>query len=109
MKNRKYRVIKDWIMKNGASTFDLKNKDIILWDGGLFYIKEEKYKSHKIIGYKKLKNGFVEVLFSKKKIVPRERYKAVMWFEDLDETINYFIRMKKMLNGLGYKTNMKIK
>ena len=33
--------------------------------------------------------------------------KAVFWFEELDETINYLKRMKKMLNKIGVKTTWK--
>ena len=101
----KKKIIEDWIIHHGAANFDLKKRDIILPDGGLFSIEKEKYKARKIIGHKKLPNGNVEILFSKKKLIPSERYKATFWFQELDETISYFKRMKKMLNKLGYKTN----
>lgn len=31
-------IIQKWKEKNGAADFDLKNRDIILYDGGLFSI-----------------------------------------------------------------------
>lgn len=106
-KMNKQKIIEEWIKKNGCAGFDLKNRDIILYDGGLFSIEKKKVKRSKIVGYKKLPNGSVQILFSKKKTVPYEDYSAVMWFEDIEETIGYFKRMKEMLNKIGYKTNLK--
>jgi len=100
------KIMEEWIRKNGACSFDYKNKDIILHDGGLFSIEKKKYKSHKIIGYKKLPDKSVQVLFSKKKLIPSEKYEAVFWMNELDETIDYLNRMKKMLNKLGIKTDI---
>lgn len=105
----KQKIVKRWIEKNGASGFDFKNRDIIIWNGGLFYIDKYKYLAHKIIGKKKNKDGFIEILFSKKKTISSEDYYANLWFEDLDETINYFKRMKKMLNKIGIKTDLRLK
>ena len=100
----KRKVIEKWIHDNGAADFDLSKKDIILFDGGLFCIEKYKVMRHKMIGMKKLTNSNCsEVIFSNKKY-PAEEFKATLWFTDLDETINYFKRMKKMLNSLGYKT-----
>jgi hypothetical protein len=100
----KRKVIEKWIWANGAADFDLKKKDVILFDGGLFCIEPYKVMRHKMIGMKKLPNSTCsQVIFSKKKY-PTEEFKATLWFEDIDETINYFKRMKKMLNSLGYKT-----
>ena len=95
-------IMEDWIRKNGACSFDYKNKDIILHDGGLFSIEKKKYKAHKITGYKKLPGGGVQVLFSKKKTVPSEKYEATIWMCELSETINYLKRMKKMLSETPY-------
>lgn len=86
----------------------MKNKDVIFPDEGLFSIESKKIKLPKITGHKKLKNGNSQVLFSKRKYVNTD-YKATLWFEELDETINYLKRMKRMLNKLGYKTKRKIK
>jgi hypothetical protein len=106
-KKTKKQVLEEWIVNNGAADFDLKNQDILLPDGGLYWLKKEKYRGHKIVGYKKLPNGCVQILFSKKRLIPREKYYAVIYFKELDETINYLKRMKRMLNKLGYKTNFK--
>ena len=65
VKLNKQKVIKQWIQDNGAASFDLKNEDIFLWDGGLFSIEKEKFMRSKVIGHKKLPNGMVEILFSK--------------------------------------------
>lgn len=97
-------VMEKWIIKNGGCYFDYKNKDIILPDGGLFYIGKKKYKARKIVGYKKLPDGCIEILFSKKKKVPSETYEATIWMSELDEIINYLKRMKKMLNKIRIKT-----
>jgi len=148
LKNQE-KIIEKWIIKNGAASFDLKNRDIILHDGGLFSIenspeikgwskcifkkaekrilngKEQtfhpidfvprKYKGKvnpdKVFNFikNKIKKGKTfeeEVLnfFNKEK---RDNYKINLWFEELDQTINYLKRMKRMLNKLGYKTNLK--
>ena len=101
--------MRDWIKNNGACSFDYKDRDIILHDGGLFSIEKEKKRGRKIVGYKKLPNGMTEILFSKNKPIWREHYKAIVWMEELDDIINYLRRMKKMLNSLGIKTNFSLK
>jgi hypothetical protein len=94
-----------WIKNNGACAFDHKNKNILLYDGGLFSIEKERKRSRKIVGYKKLTNGMIEVLFSKTKPIWVEEHKAILWMEELDETIDYLRKMKNMLNKLGIDTN----
>ena len=101
-------VIDEWIINHGACTFDAKNFDIILHDGGLFSIEKEKIMLPKIIGRKKLPNGMTQILFSKKKY-PAERTFVRLWIEDIDSTIRYFVSMKKMFNKLGIATNIKNK
>lgn len=102
----KQKVMEEWIKDNGACSFDYNKHDIVLHDGGLFCIEKKKVRLHKIVGYKKLPNGYRQVLFSKNKPIKSEEYKAILWMEDLDETINYFKRMKKMLNKLGIRTDI---
>ncbi len=120
MKNKR-KIIDKWISNNGAATFDLKNRSIILHDGGLFAIEKEvktETKTRMIIDKKpheEIINGkTMEVYGCKSVPIKRkgelvkekvEYYKNFLWFEELDETINYFKRMKQMLNKLGYKTN----
>jgi hypothetical protein len=101
--------MESWIWKNGACSFDYKNRDIILHDGGLFSIEKEKRRARKIVGYKKLPNGMTEILFSKTKSLWVEDYKAIFWMEELDETINYLKSMKRMLNKLGIDTGLSIR
>jgi hypothetical protein len=103
----KQEVIKEWISKNGACSIDLKNKEFTLYDGGLFGIQEKKVKRRKILGFKKLPNGCSEVLFSKKKCINDTEHYAIVWFQELDDTISYLIRLKKLLNKLGYNTSLK--
>jgi hypothetical protein len=100
---KRNKLAEEFYEKNGACNFDFKGRNIKLNDGGLFAIEEEKVMRHKQIGTKKLPNGMVEILFSKKKY-PTTEHNAWMWFEDVDEHINYFRRVKKFLNKLGYKT-----
>jgi len=101
--------MENWTKNNGACCFDYKNKDIVLPDEGLFLIEKKKYMARKIVGYKKLPKGIVEILFSKKKPIPSEKYETTIWMQELDETINYFKSMKRMLNKVGIKTNILIK
>lgn len=148
MKNmNKKSIIDKWIERNGAAEFDLKNKDIILYDGGLFSIEnipkiKEWTKVVKRKAEKRIFNGKEQTVypidfvpkkykgkvnpdkvfnFIKKKIDKGETFEeevlhffnkekmdnltSIIWFEELDETINYLISMKRMLNNIGYKTN----
>lgn len=98
-------IMNKWIMEHGACTFDIENQDIILHDGGLFSIEKEKIMLPKVTERKKLPDGKVQILFSKKKY-PSERTFARLWMIELDETINYFVNMKKMLNNLGIRTKV---
>jgi hypothetical protein len=103
----KQEIVKEWINKNGACSIDLKNKEFTLYDGGLFEIQEKKVKRRKILGFKKLPNGGSEVLFSKNKCVNDIEHYMIVWFQELEDTINYFVRLKKLLNLLGYNTSLK--
>lgn len=99
-------LMEKWRRNNGACSFDYKNKDIILHDGGLFSIQKKKIKLHKIIGYKNLSNGYKQIIFSKKKVVKSEDYYAIVWMRELDEIVDYFRSMKRMLNKIGIKTDI---
>jgi hypothetical protein len=102
---QKKKKLEMWCFKNGASHLDIKNKDIILYDGGLFSIKVENRKRPRI-RWSKLPNGNLGLKEIKGKKVKVIDYSAVLWFTDLDSTINYLRRMKKILNNLGYKTKL---
>lgn len=103
LKNKR-KIINKWIENNGACSIDLKTKNIILHGGGLFSIDKKKIMVSKSIRHKQFPDGGSEVIFSKAK-KPSYIYQAHVWFNELDETINYLKRMKKMLNSIGYKTN----
>lgn len=116
-------IVENWIKNNGCANFDFKNKDIILYDGWLFSIEKTtkiKPRTRMILSKKpeeSMINGKLQRFFPCKfipirkngKIVKEkvEYFHAALWFEELDETINYFKRMKKLLNQLGYKTSTK--
>jgi len=102
----KEKVVKKWIHDNGAATFDLEERDILLHDGGLFSV-EKKVKHRPRCRWKELPNGFSELVSIKGPKVKYEDYECSFWFEELDETINYLRRMKTMLNSLGYRTSFK--
>lgn len=111
----KSKVVENWIKNHGACSIDLKNKDIILHDGGLFSIDVKskiKPKTKLIINKKADKNGCYSCKFipiKKNGKIIKEKvnyYNAIFWFEELNETINYLKGMEKMLNKLGYKTKI---
>lgn len=99
----KKQTTEKWIENNGACSFDLKEKSIKLYDGGLFSIESEKRRVPKSFKKKQLDNGYVELVFSKKRKTI-DSYYGTIYINELDETINYFRRMKRMLNKLGYRT-----
>ena len=103
-KNKK--LLDEWIKKNGACGFDLKNRNILLYDGGLFSIEKEKRMLPRMKGTKRLPSGSYEIIFSRKKY-PSDSFYALIWMEELDETIRYFKSMKKALNKSGLRTSYK--
>jgi hypothetical protein len=118
----KQKKVDSWIKRNGCAIFDFKNREIILYDGGLFSIEKEikiKPKTRVIFGklhqtningkiIKTRETKFIPIRKNGKVINEEcEYYKANIWFEEIDETTNYFISMKRMLNRLGFKTNHK--
>jgi hypothetical protein len=108
---QKQKIVDKWIMNNGAANFNLKTRDILLYDGGLFSIeKETKYRPRsKLVPYKK--GGVIgsELKEIKGPKVKYEEYKANLWFEELKETIRYLQRMERMLRSLGYNTGASLK
>ncbi len=124
-KLKERKIIEKWIMNNGAAQFDTKNRNVILNDGGLFSIEKTikiKPKTKIIVSDKpeifkingKEHEGF-PVLFKKikrkgKQIKEKVEYlHASLWFEEVDETVDYFKRVKRLLNRLGYRTNYRKK
>lgn len=109
----KEKIAEKWRQSHGVATFDFKNEDIILYDGGLFSIEQKSVMRHKIIGFKKMPElningkklkGCSQVIFSKKKYKDFDFY-ANIWIGDLDETILYFKSMSRMLRKLGFNTS----
>lgn len=121
----KQKVIDGWISKHGAASFDLREKDIILWDSGLFSISKEvktKNKTRVVVDkkptitkingkdIKSYRVNFIPVKKNGKPVKEKvEDYKAVFWMEELDEVINYLISMRKMLRSIGIKTDTSVK
>ncbi len=119
---KKKEKFNSWARRKGGVDFDFENKNIILLDGGLFSIEKEikiKPKTRTVFGQQK------EINFNGKSIKCRELkfipirrnnkilnekveyYKAIIWFEELNETINYLNSMKRMINKLGFETKHK--
>lgn len=111
------KIAESWRQKHGATSFDLKGRNIILHDGGLFSIEQKPVMRYRTIGFKKLPEiningkkikGGSEVIFSKKKYKDTDFYVNI-WFEELDETIAYLKSMSRMLRKLGFDTSRSIK
>lgn len=112
-KKQQEEINNKWIRKNGAGIFDFKNRDIILYDGGLFAVEKEVKKCFRS-RFVRIKKGPHKGMLMQQSMpwLPKREYnsyKATLWFEELDETINYLKRMKKLLNELGYKTTYNFK
>ena len=95
----------DWIERNGCASFGFEDEGIHLHDGGLFYIdtKSKMVKPSKTV----LDEGTGNYIFKEIKGRRKEKmeyHTAVIWFQDLDDSICYLRRMKRFLNGLGYQT-----
>ena len=111
---KKKKIIEEWRKNHGAANFELKSKNIIFNDGGLFYIEKEVKKvprTKMLISKKPDETGSYPVKFVKVKgpKVIQENYNAYLWFEELRGVINYLKSMEKMLNQIGYKTNCEYK
>ena len=111
---QKRKIINKWVSNHGAAEFDLKSRDIIFFDGGLFSIEKKTKKvprTRVLISKKPNERGNYPVKFIKVKgpKITQEDYKAYVWFEELEDTIQYLQSMKKMLNSIGYKTNFEYK
>jgi len=104
----------NFLVKNGCGIkFDFKNKDLWIPSGGLWYIEPNLKKEYQT-GMKtfpsKTYPGWYGTKFYKKWWLPKKFYvdpKVNIWFNELDNTIRYLKKVKKLLNRLGYKTYMK--
>jgi hypothetical protein len=114
-------VLEKWRTANGCATFDFKNDDIIIHDGGLFAIADEpKRKQNFKVSFKKSEKPITfpngkkitgsEVIFTKEAGTHIEHnYQVIIWPSELDDTINYLNRLKKVLNNVGIETDRSVK
>ena len=116
------KIAEKWIRNHGAASFDFKNRDILLGDGGIIVVNVETktkprtriwfdkmhpvmlngHKCHRMLSAPIKKNG----KFILEKV---DYYSVTLWFEELDETIAYFKSMSRMLRKLGFDTSRSIK
>jgi len=110
-------ILEKWRMANGCVTFDYDTDDILIHDGGLFGM-EDKHKRvqntkitfkksanvHRFPNGKKITGS--EVIFTK---IPgthiEHNYVAYQWPSELDDTIDWMKRLKKVLNSVGIETD----
>lgn len=104
--SEKNKLVRQWIREHGAVKFDFKNQDIILQDGLLFSIDKEIKRLHKIKNAKPTFDGRFAVELTKKKL-KTECYQCKIWFQELEEMIDYLSDMRNLLNTLGYSTTHK--
>jgi len=95
MKN-KSSAIRKWLKENGNegfTSFDFKNKDLIFYDGGLVSIKKtvkiQRKRKRSTMGEDLKINSFA----------------CTIWFESLDDIIDYLTKTRNLLNKLGYPTS----
>lgn len=109
-------ILEKWRMANGCITFDYENDDILIHDGGLFGMEDKpkrvqntkvsfaKKPSYHTLGGKK--HMFHEIIFTK---MPgtyiQHNYVAYQWPSELDDTIEWMKRLKRVLNKVGIETN----
>jgi hypothetical protein len=90
-----------------AEQFDFLHKDIVLTDGVLFSIEKEIKRLNKVKDVKATsERGIYQIQLSKHKY-KTECYKCRIWFEEIDNMIEYFQSMRDLLNKLGYNTSRK--
>ena len=94
-----------WLMKHGACRFDFKTHNVCISDGGLGCIEKHEVMRKKFLRFKKFSNGNSQAIFSEKKYKDFN-YEYLIWFEEINETINYFKEVKTFLNKHGYKTSI---
>jgi len=107
---QKKKIIEEWRVNHGAADFELKERNIVFNNGGLFSIEKTTKKvprTRMLISKKPNEDGNYPVKFVKVKgpKVIQEDYNAYLWFEELEDTIQYLQSMEKMLNKIGYKTD----
>jgi hypothetical protein len=118
---KEVEILDKWRMANGCVTFDYKEDDILIHDGGLFAIVDEPKRSQnvkitfsKIDKYHTMPNGkkmkFHEMLSEKRPGTHIDHnYRVIVWPSELDDTINFLNRLKRTLNKLGIETDRSVK
>lgn len=112
------KIAENWIKNHGAASFDFKNRDVILHDGGIFGVSVETKtkpktriwfdKKHPAIlnDHKCYNMIFAPIKKNGKFVLEKiDYYSATLWFEEIDETISYFKSMSRLLRKLGFDTN----
>lgn len=93
---KKNSLVRKWSKQNGAdgfTSFDFKNRDIVLYDAGLVSIKKKV----------KIQRKRRKALFGEDMRV--DTLACTIWFDSLDETLDFLIKARDFLNKLGYKTS----
>jgi hypothetical protein len=101
----KQEIADKWCREHGAARIDVKTRDIYLYDGGLFALVPIKRRRSRFLRWKKLPDGLLEAICTKKKY-PVVDYEASFWVEELDETISHLQSMRRMLRKIGLKTSL---
>jgi len=119
LSTKEREILEKWRNANGCVTFDYKNDDILIHDGGLFGMEDRpKRKQNTKMKFGKLlkttmPNGKVlkshEILFEKMPGTYIEHnYLIYQWASELEETIQWFTRLKRVLNKVGIETNRSV-
>lgn len=96
MKQRRNSLVRKWLKDNncnGFASFDFKNKDIVFYDGGLVSVKRKL----------KLQRKRRRALIKENVKIPS--FTCTVWFDSLDEVLDYLQNAKRFLNSLGYNTS----
>jgi hypothetical protein len=105
----KRKEINKFIEKYGCGLkVDLRNKDIYIPSGGLWWIEPNLKKRYKTkVKFNQKEGEFFGMKITNKWWLPKKvdaEPEVMIWFNELDETINYLKKLKNLLNKLGYRT-----
>jgi hypothetical protein len=109
---KKKKEAEKFLQENGCGIkFNFKERSVDIPSGGLWYIEPnlKKVYRRKYL-FEELPNGNHEIRSYTKWWLPKEwesTPEVNVFFEEIDEIIEYFKKVKKLLNKMGYKTNEK--